>query len=74
MFGEGPIKLKKDGKYYHGTTEENMNRWIKGDGALHRFFERIDEKWNPNWPVSTKDHNQYCKDCSYDEENSNHGL
>ena len=69
MFGNGPIQIKKDGKYYHGTTEGNMNRWIKGDGALHRFFERIDEK-EMKWDFGTKDHTQYCKDCSYDEENS----
>jgi hypothetical protein len=70
MFGEGEIQTKKEDKYYHGTDIYNMKRWIKGDGALYRFFERVDGKWNPNWSVSTKDHNQYCKNCSYDKENS----
>lgn len=69
MFGNGPIQIKKDGKYYHGTTEENMKNWLKGDGALHRFFERVDEK-EMKWDFGTKDHTQYCKCCSYDEENS----
>jgi hypothetical protein len=69
MFGNGPIQIKKDDKYYHGTTEENMKNWLKGDGALHRFFERVDEK-EMKWDFGTKDHNQYCKNCSYDEENS----
>mgnify|MGYP001337304018 CR=1 FL=1 len=69
MFGNGPIQIKKDGKYYHGTTEGNMKNWLKGDGALHRFFERVDEK-EMKWDFGTKDHNQYCKNCSYDEENS----
>jgi len=69
MFGQGEIKYKTNGRYYHGTDVNNMERWIKGDGAPHRFFERIDGK-DPKWSIATKDHNQYCKNCSYDEENS----
>ena len=68
-FGEGKIQCKKGDKYYHGTTEDNMKRWIKGDGSLHRFFERVDGKV-AKWSIATNDHNQYCKNCSYDEENS----
>ena len=44
-----------------------MKRWIKGDGSLHRFFERVDGKV-AKWSIATNDHNQYCKNCSYDEE------
>ena len=69
MFGEGEIQTKKEDKYYHGTGIYNMKKWIKGDGALHRFFERIDGK-DPKWFIGTNDHNQYCNNCSYDEENS----
>ena len=71
MFGNGPIQIKKDGKYYHGTTEENMNKWgLKGEDTLHRFFERVDGKWRSFSRPITKDHTQYCENCSYDEENS----
>tara|TARA_Y100000817_G_C16854252_1_gene543356 strand:+ start:450 stop:1088 length:639 start_codon:yes stop_codon:yes gene_type:complete len=69
MFGQGEIKYKKDDKYYHGTDMHNMKRWIKGDGALHRFFERTDGK-EVKWDLGTGEHTQYCKDCSYDDENS----
>ena len=63
------IEDKKDDKYYHGTDMHNMKRWIKGDGALHRFFERTDGK-EVKWDLGTGEHTQYCKDCSYDDENS----
>ena len=69
IFGEGEIQTKKDGKYYHGTDKYNMKRWIKGDGALYRFFERVDGK-KMKWDIGTNDHTQYCNNCSYDEENS----
>ena len=46
-----------------------MKRWIKGDGALYRFFERVDGK-KMKWDIGTNDHTQYCNNCSYDEENS----
>ena len=67
MFGEGEIQYEEDGKYYHGTNMYNKTRWIKGDGALHRFFERVDGK-DQKWFIGTKDHNKYCKNCSFDEE------
>ena len=69
MFGEGEITYKENGKYYHGTDIKNMKKWIKGNGALHCFFERTDGK-NPRWSMGTNDHNKYCQNCSYDNENS----
>ena len=67
LFGEGEIQYEENGKYYHGTNMHNKARWIKGDGALHRFFERVDGK-DPKWFIATKDHNKYCQNCSFDEE------
>ena len=67
LFGEGEIQYEENGKYYHGTNIYNKNRWIKGDGALHCFFERTDGK-DPTWFIGTKDHKKYCKNCSFDEE------
>jgi len=69
MFGEGEIKYKENEKYYHGTDKNNMKRWIKGDGALHRFFERTDGK-ELKWNMGTNDHHKYCHNCAYDDENS----
>lgn len=69
MFGEGPLQYRKEGKYYHGTDIYNMKKWIKGNGGLHRFFERIDGK-KLKWDLGTTDHTKYCNNCSYDNDNS----
>lgn len=66
-FGSGEIRSKVDGKYYHGMRSDD-----KGitDSRLYTFKERIDETHVKINKLMTKDHNDYCHNCSLDTENS----
>lgn len=66
-FGYGIIRLKENNKYYHGITIHDKKKYM--EDYNHRFFERIDDK-NINWILGTKDPNDYCCNCSLDNENS----
>ena len=64
-FGEGPIRFKKDDKYYHGLRIDDNKKNI--EERLHTFKERIDGKEiNKNYLI-TFNHINYCCNCSYDE-------
>jgi len=66
-YGEGIIRLKENGKYYHGITIHDKKKYM--EYYNHRFFQRLDDK-NINWFLGTKDPNEYCCNCSLDNENS----
>lgn len=66
-FGEGIIRLKENGKYYHGITVHDKKKYM--EDYNHRFFERLDDK-NVNWFLGTRDSNEYCCNCSLDNENT----
>jgi len=66
-FGSGVVRLKENDKYYHGMTVHDKKKYMKEFN--HRFFERIDDK-KINWVLGTKDHNEYCCNCSFDQDNS----
>ena len=67
-YGEGIIRLKENGKYYHGITIHDKQKYNIND-YNHRFFQRLDDK-NINWFLGTKNPNEYCCNCSLDNENS----
>jgi hypothetical protein len=66
-YGEGLIRLKENGKYYHGITIHDKKKYM--EDYNHRFFERLDDK-NVNWFLGTKNPNEYCCNCSLDNENT----
>jgi len=70
-FGKGPIRFIEDKKYYHGVnnTNEKRNRKgkiIKGEGWSKCIFEYTTNRKFKIW--DTKNVNDYCCDCSFDEE------
>jgi len=66
-FGTGEIRSKVDGKYYHG--KRNDDKGIT-ESRLYTFKERIDKTQVKMNKLITKDHNDYCDNCSLDIENS----
>ena len=69
-YGNGIIRIKENGKYYHGMTIHDKQKYNIKD-YNHRFFQRLDDKNDPiKWKLGTKDPNEYCCNCSLDNENS----
>tara|TARA_B100001094_G_scaffold333343_1_gene410944 strand:- start:5074 stop:5763 length:690 start_codon:yes stop_codon:yes gene_type:complete len=66
-FGKGAISIKENSKYYHGITIHDKKKYM--NDYNHRFFERLDDK-KINWFLGTKNPNEYCCNCSLDQENS----
>ena len=67
-FGTGEIRSKVDGKYYHGMRSDD-NRTYNVKEPEYKFFERKDDKV-VKWNIGTKNHEEYCHNCSLDIENS----
>jgi len=67
-FGSGEIRSKVDGKYYHGMRNDDNNTYNVKEPD-YKFFERKDDKV-VKWNIGTKDHDEYCHNCSLDIENS----
>jgi len=70
-FGKGEIRVKENGKYYHGIiiTESEKYSILKPE-SNHRFFERTDDTNVKKWPITTSKHDEYCCNCSLDAPNS----
>ena len=70
-FGKGEIRVKENGKYYHGIiiTESEKYSILKPE-SNHRFFERTDDTNVKKWPITTSKHDEYCCNCSLDAHNS----
>ena len=69
MFGKGEIRYKHNDKYYHGITIHDKKKYNMKD-YNHRFFERLDDKPQEHWVLGTTNPNEYCCNCSLDNENS----
>ena len=70
-FGKGEIRVKENGKYYHGIMITECEKYsnLKPD-SNHRFFERTDDENVEKWPITTSKHDEYCCNCSLDAHNS----
>ena len=63
MYGSGPIRYKKDGKYYHGCGPmETMNSWYK-EGFARRIFEYVDNRKLPHKEIDTYNASMFCMNC-----------
>jgi len=66
-FGSGEIRSKVDGKFYHGKRKDDKSIT---DNRLYTFKERIDKTPVKMNKLMTKNHDDYCHNCSLDTENS----
>ena len=58
-YGEGPIRFKENGKYYHGYGL-NKSKWNKDYSFRNIFFEYIQGKELPNKKWDTHDACKFC--------------
>ena len=81
QFGNGPIRFKKDGKYYHGIDpyQKNSYAWDPSEnwiGCIWNYTNQYTINPPPNlnkW--DTFDIKKFCCDCSYEtNKNKNRRL
>ena len=77
-FGEGPLRYKKDGKYYHGVgPKEEKYKWYReGNGAyfghIYGYRDKFKKLTNPerNFNIGSN----FCTNCCCFEDNPRKGF
>jgi hypothetical protein len=66
-FGEGPIRFKKDGKYYHGIDPNYKPSWSKEYiGCMWHYKNPNTKLPHPEWDTHTIE--GFCSNCSYEND------